>query len=674
MIDQKNIKKIYKKKFQKLLDLNKAYFEKDNPKISDSDFDELKKELLDLSNQYPFLKKVENLSKLIGSKPSNKFEKVKHSIPMLSLSNAFEREDMVDFNKKIKNYLNLSDEIQFSSEPKIDGISTSIRYENGKLIYGLSRGDGNFGENITENLITVKEIPKKIPSTLDVLEVRGEVYIGKKDFEGLKEKFANPRNAAGGSLRQKQAKETKKIPLKFFAYGVGEVKPKIFKKQSDLLEKLKKWNFPVNPYCKLVSSITDIEKNHKEIEEKRSTLDYDIDGLVFKVNNLNFQERLGSTSNSPRWAVAYKFSSVKAISKIKNIIIQVGRTGAITPVAKIDPVTVGGVVVSNATLHNEDEIKRKDVRIGDTVTIQRAGDVIPQVLSVDTSKRTKKSKQFIFPSNCLCGYPIKKETSLSTKKKDAVRRCIRGYDCDFTAREKLKHIVSKDSFDIEGLGKKVIENFWKIKLIKEPIDIFNLNYEKISKLDGWGKQSIKNLKEAINKSKNINLDRFIFSIGIRHIGQENAKILAAYFQTVNNFKELFSSKMRVEVLKNLEDLDGIGDTQVKSIEDFFTNRKNLNIIQSLISVLNIKDFKKIVRKGKFANKNIMFTGGFEKMSRSEAKTIAEENGAKILGSVSKKLDYLVIGNSKPTKRKIMKAKELKINLITEEKWYDLLNR
>ena len=664
----------YKKKIKKLLSLNKAYFEKDKPIVSDFEFDNLKRELVELSNKYPFLKKIEDLEKIVGSKPSLKFEKVKHSRPMLSLSNAFEKKDMIDFKKKIGNYLNFKSEIELSSEPKIDGISSTLRYQNGDLIYGLSRGDGVFGENITDNLITIKDIPKNIIDAPKTLEVRGEVYIGKKDFEKIKDKFANPRNAAGGSLRQKNSKETAKIPLRFFAYGIGETNPKTFKLQSELLQQLKNWGFPVNPHCQIVNNIEEIEKNHSKLESLRSSLDYDVDGLVYKVNSFDFQERLGSTSNSPRWAIAYKFSSVKATSKIKNIIIQVGRTGAITPVAKINPVTVGGVVVSNATLHNEDEINRKDIRVGDIVTIQRAGDVIPQVLEVDKSKRNKNSKKYIFPTSCLCGSSTKKEISMTTKKKDAVRRCIKGYDCDFISREKLKHIVSKDAFNIEGLGKKVIDNFWELNLIKTPADIFNLNYKRIEKLEGWGDLSIKNLKSAIIKAKEINLDKFIYSIGIRHIGQENAKILGNFFKKHEKFSELYNQKKRSSILKSLEDLNGIGDTQVKSINDFFSNKKNSEIIQSLMGCLNIKDMKVISKNGKLSNKSLMFTGGFSKMSRSEAKSLAEENGAKILGSVSKKLDFLVIGDSKPTKKKIEKAKELKIKLMTEESWYKLLDR
>ena len=674
MKNKKKIQDEYKKKVNRLLNLNKAYFDKDKPIVSDSEFDKLKQELINISKKYTFLKKIKDLNNIVGFKPSAKFEKIKHTKPMLSLGNAFEKKDIIDFKKKISNFLNFKSDIQFSAEPKIDGISSTLRYEKGDLVFGLSRGDGIFGENITENLATIKDIPKKLLDPAEILEVRGEVYIGKKDFEKIKDKFANPRNAAGGSLRQKNSSETAKIPLKFFAYGIGEVKPKLFKKQSDLLKRLKTWGFPINELCETVNNTDEIEKNHTKLENLRSNLDYDVDGVVYKVNNLDFQERLGSTANSPRWAIAYKFSSVKASSKITNIIIQVGRTGAITPVAKINPVTVGGVVVSNATLHNEDEINRKDIRIGDTVTIQRAGDVIPQVLSVDKSKRGKNSKKFIFPTKCLCGAITKKETSITTKKIDAVRRCLKGYECDFTAKEKLKHIVSKDAFDIEGLGKKVIDNFWNLNLIKTPADIFRLDYFKIRKLEGWGKLSIKNLQNAIDKSKNIMLDKFIYSIGIRHIGQENAKIIGNFFKKSKHFSELFNEKKRGKILQNLEDLNGIGDTQIRSIDDFFSNKKNSEIIQSLMLVLNIKDMQKISQNGVFINKNIMFTGGFEKMSRSEAKAIAEENGAKILGSISKKLNYLVIGNSKPTKKKIEKAKELKINIMTEENWYKLLNR
>ena len=673
-INKKEIISKFKKKINQYKKYNELYFTKDNPAISDEKFDNLKQEILDLENQHKFLSKYGSIKTLVGSKLSGKFEKIAHKKRMLSLSNAFNLKDLEDFEKKIKNFLNLKDAIEFSFEPKIDGISASLRYENGKLLYGLSRGDGEFGENITQNLNTINEIPKNLNGSPNIIEVRGEVYIGKKDFEKIKGNFANPRNAAGGSLRQKNPKETAKIPLKFFAYGIGEIKPSILTKQSEVLEKLKKWGFQINQHCKIMKNLKEVEKTHSNLEGIRSSLDYDLDGVVLKVNNLNLQDRLGSTSNSPRWAIAYKFSSVKALSRIRNIAIQVGRTGAITPVAKIDPVTVGGVVVSNATLHNEDEIIRKDIRVGDFVTIQRAGDVIPQVLSVDKTKRNEKNKKFIFPDKCLCGFPTKKEISTSTKKVDAVRRCTRGYECQYIAREKLKHFVSKEALNIEGLGKKVVENFWDLNLIKRPSDIFFLDYKKISKLEGWGKLSIENLRKAIDKAREISLQRFIFSIGIRHIGQENAKILANFFKNSKKFSELFYPKKRKSILENLDDLDGIGETQVRSLDSFFSNKKNCDIVKKLILSIKVKDFKKTSKSGIFSNKSLMFTGGFEKMSRSEAKALAEENGAKILGSVSKKLNCLVIGNSKPTKKKIEKAKTLKVELIYEDEWYKLLNR
>ena len=595
---------------------------------------------------------------------------------MLSLSNAFDKKNMEDFIKKINNFLNLDNkDLELFAEPKIDGISATLIYEKGNLIRGLSRGDGEIGEDILENLKTISSIPKKIYANdvPELLEIRCEVYIGKKDFFKIKDNFANPRNAAGGSLRQKNSKETSKIPLKYFAYGFGAVKPLTFKNQSEFLQKIKKWNFSTNPLSETVSGLNQIETKHKEIDKLRSTLDYDIDGLVYKVNNINLQRRLGNTSNSPRWAIAYKFSAEKAVTKIKNIAIQVGRTGAITPVAKVDPVNVGGVVVSNATLHNEEEIQRKDVRIGDTIIIQRAGDVIPQVVSVDISKRNKNSKKYIFPKKCLCGADTIKEFSKSTNKQDAVRRCLKGYDCKFTAKEKLKHIVSKEAFNIDGLGKKVIEQFWDLNLIKEPSDIFELNYNKIKKLEGWGELSINNLKKAIEKSQMISLDKFIYSIGIRHIGQENAKILSSFFVTIKEFTKLFDIKNRKKILVNLVDLDGIGETQVHSIDNFFSNITNTRIIKDLIDKLNIKNYAAKNNDGKFSNKKLMFTGGFKNMSRSEAKAIAEKNGGKVLGSISKKLDFLVVGDSKPTKKKVEQAKQLNIKIILEKDWNKILN-
>ena len=666
----------YKNKINTLKQHNHYYYNKDNPKISDKDYDILKKEILLLEEKNSFLKKLNLLSSIIGATPLNKFKKIQHLSPMLSLSNAFNKEDMSDFIKKIKNFLNIKEKkIELISEPKIDGISASLLYENGMLKRGLSRGDGVVGEDILSNLKTISTIPKFIKggNIPNLLEIRCEIYIGKKDFFNLKEKFANPRNAAGGSLRQKNPKETSNIPLKYFAYGFGALEPMIFETHSEFLEKISKWNFITNPLTKVVNSLDEIEEQHQKLDNKRSSLNYDIDGIVYKVNDLKLQKRLGNTSNSPRWAVAYKFSSEKALTRVKDIIIQVGRTGAITPVAKVESVNVGGVVVSNATLHNEEEIKRKDVRINDTIQIQRAGDVIPQVVSVDKSKRDKKSKKFIFPTNCLCGAETRQEFSKNLKKLDAIRRCIKGYDCKYIAKEKLKHIVSKEAFNIDGLGKRVIEQFWELNLVKEPSDIFELDYDKIKKLEGWGEISIKNLKAAITKSQSINLDKLIYSIGIRHIGQENAKILASFFVSIKEFKKLFDLKNRKKILSNLVDLDGIGETQIHSINNFFLNETNIRITNDLINKLNINKYSIKSNKGKFSNKKIMFTGGFQNMSRSEAKAIAENNGGKVLGSISKKLDFLVVGGSKPTKKKIDQAKQMNIKIMLEREWNKILN-
>ena len=674
--ENSEITKLYKIKIKLLKKYDNYYHDKNTPLVSDQEYDYLKKELINLENKHNHLKKFSSILNKVGYAPSNKFKKIKHLKPMLSLSNAFVEEDMKEFLSKIKNFLNNKElDIELISEPKIDGISATLIYENGKLIRGLSRGDGVTGEDILANLKTIKEIPKiikdkKVPK---ILEIRGEIYIGKKDFNLIKKNFANPRNAAGGSLRQKNSSETAKIPLKYFAYGFGLIEPMIFETHSEFIDKIKSWGFNINPNNEIINGLKKIQKKHELIEKLRSSLDYDIDGLVYKVNNLELQNRLSSTSNSPRWAIAYKFSSEKATTTIREITVQVGRTGAITPVAKVEPVTVGGVVVSNATLHNEDEIIRKDIRVGDTITIQRAGDVIPQVVCVDKSRRSKTSNKYIFPDTCLCGSKTFKEINTSTKKEDAIRRCTKGYECNFIAKEKLKHIVSKEAFNIDGLGKKVIDQFWELKLIKKPSDIFKLDYKKISTLEGWGNLSIKNLISAVDSAKNISLNRLIYSIGIRHIGQENAKILAGFFISIKKFTDLFNIKKRKEILLSLANLDGIGEIQIKSVESFFSNSKNNEVVSSLINLLSVNDFKVLTKKGIFSNKKMMFTGGFEKISRSELKVLVENNGGNVLSAISKKLDILVVGDNKPTKKKIEKAKELNIRILSEKNWYRILN-
>ena len=678
-MERKKIEKEYSDKIKKIKKYDKAYFQDDNPAVSDKDYDEVKQDILNLEKKYIFLKNKNSPSQKVGYEPSNKFKKIEHNVPMLSLANAFSIENIKDFIKKIKNFLNInaSDTIIFSAEPKVDGISASLKYVNGNFVQGLSRGDGKVGEDITSNLKTIEDIPKNIkkPNFPKILEIRGEVYISKSDFKKISKKFANARNAAGGSLRQKNSNETKKVPLKFVAYGFGIVQPKNFNKQSEYLKLLKVWGFNTNPLNKQVSTAEDIEKNYKIIESQRSNIDYDLDGLVYKVDSLNLQNRLGFVSNSPRWAIAHKFSAEKGFSIIKNIEIQIGRTGALTPVAKIEPVNIGGVVVSNATLHNEDEIKRKDIRVGDTVCIQRAGDVIPQVLYVDSEKRKKNSKKFNFPKNCpSCGSKTIKEFNYTTKKNDAVTRCPDlKFDCKEIMREKLKHFVSKEALNIDGFGKKIIQNFWDKKMIKYPVDIFNLDFKKISNLDGWGNLSSSNLEKAIEKSKKITLDKFIFAIGIRHIGQENAKTLAKYFVNIKKFEEISYKDKRVKILNSLLELDGIGETQISSIENFFSNLNNLKVVSDLIKKINVTDFK-TNKSGIFAGKTIMFTGGLSKMSRAEAKMLVEKEGGKILGTASKKLDYLVVGDSKPTTKKVDKARQLNIKIINESSWYSLLNR
>ena len=668
--------KEYKEKITLIEKLNKAYYHNDKPLVSDAEYDRIKKDILDFEKKNPKIISKDSPTKKVGFAPSEKFSKVKHLIPMLSLDNAFTKDDVEDFLKKIRNYLNFEKDapVELTAEPKIDGISASLIYKNNKIIRGLSRGDGEYGEDITENLLTIKDIPKILDGeNIDKeFEIRGEVYIGKKDFEKIKNDFANPRNAAGGSLRQKDSKKTALIPLKFFAHSIGDIDEKKFKTHLNFLNFCKKVGFKINPLTQTFTSIDELIKGYHHIEEIRSSLDYDIDGIVYKVNDLTLQKRLGSLSSSPRWAIAHKFSSEKATTVIRKIEIQVGRTGALTPVAKLDPVNVGGVLVSNATLHNEDEIIRKDIRLNDTVIIQRAGDVIPQVVEVIKSKRDKNSKKFTFPDKCLCGRPAVKDYNETSKKLDVVKRCTdTGFNCEFMAREKIKHFVSKEALNIDGFGKKIVEDFWSLNFIRLPQDIFTLDYKKIEKFEGWGELSVSNLKTAIEKSKDISLAKFIYSLGIRHIGQENAKNLSRYFISIKNFLKLCNPDLLMNEINSLDEIDGIGETQVESLINFFKDKKNNKVVYELSKILNIQDFIEKKIDSFFSGKNIMFTGGFSTMSRSEAKSLAETLGAKILSSVNKKLDYLVIGLSKPTKNKVDKAKELGVKIIEEKEWLKL---
>ncbi len=662
---ENSLLKNYKKKIKLLNKYNKFYYQNQNPLVSDKKYDELKSEILELEKKYSLINS-KSPSVKVGYKPSKKFEKFKHKVKMLSLANAFTKEDLLNFQKKNINFLALNKnyEFEYNVEPKIDGISASLTYKNGKLVRGLSRGDGEEGEDITENLRTIKDIPlnishKDFPEEIDI---RGEVFIENNDFKKIENDFANPRNAASGSLRQKDPKKTELIPLKFIAYTFGFSSSMRSNKQSDFIKNLNKWGFKTSELNKKIKGIDNLINYHSDLEKKRFSLNYDIDGIVYKVNEFILQKRLGFMATAPRWAIAHKFSANYSITKIIDIDIQVGRTGALTPVAKVKPVNIGGVIVSNATLHNEDEIIRKDIRIGDTVKIERAGDVIPHVIAVDKKLRSLKSKKYIFPDKCpSCGSKTIKDYNSVTKKVDAVRRCSNeGFGCEKISIEKLKHFVSKDALNIEGLGKKVIEKFWDLKFIKYPDDIFNLDFQKISRLEGWGRQSAENLKNSINKSKKIKLDKFIYSLGIRHIGQENAKLISEFLGDYPSFIKL-KEQNKIEELSNI---DGIGDTQTSSLKNFFNNKLNLKVISSLSEILIIE--KNILKKkdGVFFNKILMFTGKLNDISRAEAKSIVENNGGKIVSNVSKKLDYLITGD-KPTLRKVKMANDLKVKILNQ---------
>ncbi len=672
---KKEIQKIYEVKVRLINKFNKFYYDKNDPKISDKDYDQIKEEILNLEKKYNFLNSDKSPSKTVGYTPSKIFKKVLHRAPMLSLSNAFSESDLENFEKKILNFLSKGKNfrLSYSAEPKIDGISASLTYKNGNFQRGLSRGDGKEGEDITANLETINDIPKKIdfkdfPEDIDI---RGEVFIQNSDFVNLKDKFANPRNAASGSLRQKNPDDTKKIPLKFIAYTFGFEKGLKVENQSEYLKKLSIWGFKTNPLNRSLSGIKNLIKNYNEVEKQRPHLNFDIDGIVYKVDDFALQKRLGNVANAPRWAVAHKFSSNKAVSEVLDIDIQVGRTGALTPVAKIKPINIGGVMVSNATLHNEDEINRKDIRIGDTVIVERAGDVIPHILSVDINKRQNKNVKFIFPDKCpSCGSKTIKEFNKITKKIDAVSRCSSDdYYCDKISIEKLKHFVSKEAFNIDGLGKKIVEEFWKIKLIKFPQDIFKLDYKKIEKLDGWGSVSVKNLKYSINQKKNISLERFIFALGIRHIGLENAKLLAKHF--ISFFK--FQNMSKIKNYDELLNIDGIGETQVRSIKSFFENRINVKILDELGKILIIKNVAAKQQNGSLKNKSFLVTGKLNGISRAEIKSLIEENSGITVSSVSKKLKYLIVGE-KPTRRKVESAKEFNIKIINQDEFLKMLNK
>ena len=668
-----------------------AYHQNDVPEISDGDYDLLRQRNEAIEARFPDLVREDSPSKSVGAAPAGAFGKVPHKVAMLSLSNGFSDDDVRDFWTRVSRFLSLKedDALEVTAEPKIDGLSASLRYENGKFVIGATRGDGREGENVTENLRTIKDIPatlkgKNLP---DVFEVRGEVYMSHEDFAALNKRqeaagkpvFANPRNAAAGSLRQLDSKITASRPLRFFAYAWGDVSTLPGETQSDVVATFAKWGFQVNPLFGVCKSVEDLIAFYHAVEEKRADLGYDIDGIVYKVNRLDFQQRLGFVSRSPRWALAHKFPAEQAFTVLEGIDIQVGRTGALTPVARLKPVTVGGVVVSNATLHNEDEITRKDIRIGDTVVVQRAGDVIPQVVSVVLDKRPKGTTAYKLPELCpVCGSHAVREINEKTGEMDVVRRCTGGLVCPAQAVERLRHFVSRNAFDIEGLGEKQIAAFYEDGLIRQPGDIFTLekrdaqSLKKLKDREGWGGTSAKKLFAAIDERRTIDIDRFIFGLGIRHVGETNARLLARSYGTLDHFVEEMKKAADPEsdAHRELLSIDGVGEVLAEAVIDFFAEQHNLQVLKSLADAgVETLELPRQETTSKVTGKTVVFTGSLERMTRAEAKSRAEQLGAKVAGSVSAKTDILVAGADAGSK--LTKAAALGIQVLSEDEWIEL---
>lgn len=665
-----------------------AYYQNDNPYLTDAEYDSLKRRNEELEKIFPHLKRKDSPSQKVGAPILSAFKKVTHRFPMLSLGDVFSSEEVDDFIMGVKRFLNTSKDITFMAEPKIDGLSFSARYENGRFVQGATRGDGITGEDITENLKTIRQLPQHIEGNVpEILEIRGEVYMAKSDFFALNKKyqqegkktFANPRNAAAGSLRQLDAKITAERNLSIFAYTWGEVSERVWTSQEDFFKHLQEWGFPINPHNKLCQNLQEIEENFAKLSEIRSSLPYDIDGVVYKVNDIALQERLGFLTRTPRWAIAHKFPAEQAVTKINNIRVQVGRTGALTPVADLEPINVGGVIVSHATLHNEDEIKRKDIRIGDSVIIQRAGDVIPQIVSVIKEKRSQDSKEFIFPTTCpICGaHAIREED-------EAVRRCTGGLTCPAQAKERIIHFVSRDAFDITGLGSSIIEDFYNDGILKNPADIFSLeernqegdlfSQQKSSVLhleqrEGWGKKSVEKLFQAITLKKKISLPRFIYALGIRQVGTATALLLARHYGTFAKFRQEMENKETGPLVS----IDGIGASMATDIIEFFQEQHNQEIINRLLEKITVEEYIDTTNyDSPLSGKTVVFTGTLEQMTRSEAKAKAQSMGAKVAGSVSSKTDYVIIGADAGSKA--AKAQELGIKILSEQEFLELINK
>lgn len=670
---------------------DKLYFQKDDPEISDRDYDALRQRNLAIEGKFPNLVLDTSPSKRVGAAPVDGFEKAAHAVPMLSLGNAFSREDVEDFSSRVRRFLSLDDDapLPIVAEPKIDGLSISLTYSKGEFVRAATRGDGRVGEDVTHNIMTIAEIPKRIKGNVpELFDIRGEVYMGHDDFVALNEQsektgqktFANPRNAAAGSLRQLDPSITAKRPLKFFAYSLGDAQVLGVKHHSDVLAQFDAWCFPVNPLTKVCRSVDELMERYEHIALNRSDLGYDIDGVVYKVDDLSLQERLGFVSRAPRWAVAHKFEAEKAVTQLEAIEIQVGRTGALTPVAKLTPVTVGGVVVSNASLHNEDEIARKDVRVGDYVVVQRAGDVIPQIVEALFDKRAEKSEPFILPDVCpACGSPAERAIDPDTNRQDVVRRCTGGFICPAQAVERLKHFVSRNAFDIEGMGEKQIELFYGLEWVKTPVDIFSLEARdgdrliSLKNMDGWGEKSVSKLWGAINERRTIGLDRFIYALGIRHVGATTASDLARFYGEADRWLQAMVDAGDEEnsAFDDLKNIDGIGGVVARSLTHYFNEKRNLEQVQALFDVVTVEpvEFEEVASS--VSNQTVVFTGKLELMSRAEAKAQAERLGAKVAGSVSAKTNIVVAGPGAGSKLK--KAEELGVKVLTEQEWLDLID-
>ncbi len=656
------------------------YFQSDAPEISDAEYDVLRQRLAAIEARFPELIGPDSPSRRIGAEPAKGFGKVRHAVPMLSLGNAFEDEEIPEFVERVRRFIGLKEgqSIALVAEPKIDGLSISLRYQHGRLIQAATRGDGTEGENVTANVLTIRQIPRRIMAedVPDIIDVRGEIYFPRADFAKFNaaqaaagdKVFANPRNAAAGSLRQLDPKVTAGRPLRFFAYAWGEVSKMPAKTQWDMMRAYERWGFPVNPHMRLCESADEMLAFYREIGEQRPRLGYDIDGVVYKVNRLDLQERLGFVSRSPRWALAHKFPAEQATTIVREIDVNIGRTGALTPIAKLEPVTVGGVVVSNATLHNEDEIARKAVRVGDTVNIQRAGDVIPQILGVVLDKRPPWARPYEYPTICpACGSHAVREVNQATGELDAVRRCTGGLICPAQAKERLRHFVSRNAFDIEGLGEKQIEAFYDEGLIKQPADIFTLRArqadaaEKLENSKGYGKKSVENLFKAIEARRRVPLDRFIYALGIRHVGETTARDLARAYGKWEVFRAAVEAAIAggpdSEAYADIDNIEGIGETVVDALIDFFSEPHNTDALDSLLEEITVEPLVwRPSATSSVSDKTVVFTGSLERLTRSEAKAQAERLGAKVAGSVSKKTDYVVAGADAGTK--LAKAREL----------------